>query len=56
MEKLNFLTSVRFWKLVVIALAGVLATQGYIDQEIAGAIAVILGGSVVVNTVDRFSK
>jgi hypothetical protein len=51
----RFLKSVRFWKLFIVAAVGFAAGQGYVPQEVAGAVAVWLGGSVVVRTVDRFS-
>lgn len=60
MEKLDFLKSVRFWKLFVVALLVSLEQQGVITGELlellARLIEIVLGGSVVVRTVDRFSE
>ena len=53
MKDFEFLTSVRFWKLFVVALAGFSVQQGWIPQDVATALAVWLGGSVVVRTVDK---
>jgi len=52
----DFLKSVRFWKLFVIAVLEFLASQGVISFEIAHAFAVLFGGSVAVRTIDRFSE
>ena len=55
-DKLLFLTSTRFWALVLIAIIGVLQTEGILSAEIATALVTILGGFAVVRTVDRFSE
>jgi len=49
----DFLQSVRFWKLFIVALVEFLAAQGIIPQELAHGIAIWLGGSVVIRTIDR---
>jgi len=54
-EKFAFLSSVRFWKLVIIAIVGVLVNQGIIPLEIATAINTLLLGDIAINTIDRFS-
>lgn len=59
-KNLDFLKSVRFWKLFVVAVLVSLEQQGVITGEIAESITrvieVLLGGSVVIRTVDRFSE
>lgn len=59
-KSLDFLTSVRFWKLVVVALLVALEQQGAITGDVAQTITrfieLILGGSVAIRTVDRFSE
>ena len=52
-EKFQFLSSVRFWKLVGIALTTVLMSEQIISTEIGQAIIVLLGGSIAIRTVDR---
>jgi len=52
-EKLMFLTSTRFWALVAIAIVGVLDAELIISSPIAQALVTILGGFVVIRTVDR---
>jgi hypothetical protein len=53
MNKLLFLTSTRFWALVAIAIVGVLDAEGILSSPIAQALVTILGGFVVVRTIDR---
>jgi len=48
-----FLTSTRFWALVAIAIVGVLDAELIISSPIAQALVTILGGFVVIRTVDR---
>ena len=52
-EKLMFLTSTRFWALVAIAIVGVLDAELIISSPIAQTLVTILGGFVVIRTVDR---
>lgn len=56
----SFLQSVRFWKLVAIgvleALVAVGAIDGALGETIARTIELVLGGSVVIGTVDKFGK
>ena len=52
----SFLKSVRFWKLFIVAVAEFIAAQGIIDLSLAHALAIWLGGSVVVRTVDRSAE
>ena len=54
-QKFAFLSSVRFWKLVIIAIVGVLVNQGIVSLEIATAINTLLLGDIAINTIDRFS-
>ena len=53
--KLEFLTSTRFWALVIIAVVGVLQHEGIISLDIMNALDVILWGYVGVRTADKFS-
>lgn len=59
-EKLSFLSSTRFWKLVIIAALESLVITGAIDGATAEAIthlvSAVLGGSVAIRTVDRFAE
>lgn len=57
-NKLAFLTSVRFWNLVIIAAVIVLKKEGIIVDDtlvstISEIIALVLGGSTVIRTIDR---
>ena len=52
----NFLSSRRFWALVVMAIIGVLETEGIIPDEIAKGLITILAGFTVIRTIDRFSE
>lgn len=59
-EKFAFLQSVRFWNLVVVATVIVLKTKGILVDEtlvstILEIIALVLGGSTIIRTVDRNS-
>ena len=55
MNKLNFLQSRRFWGLVVIAVFGVLGSEGIVSSDIVSAVVVVIGGFIGIRTVDRFS-
>lgn len=55
-EKLDFLTSRRFWCLVVAVLIGGFRTIGYIPVEVADPIIKFLLGFITIATVDKFSK
>ena len=52
---LSILSSIRFWQLVV---AVIVATYGdaVVSTELAQAISAILGGSVIVGTVDKIGN
>lgn len=52
----DFLKSIRFWKLGIIALAQFLSHQGVIPQDLSLALTVWLGGSVAVRTIDRIGE
>lgn len=60
MEKIDFLKSIRFWKVVIIAILVSLQINGYIDEGVQTTIVMaldgILAGSVGIRTVDRFSE
>lgn len=49
----QFLTSTRFWAIVIGAVSVALFQDGYLSQAWATAISVIVGGFTVVRTVDR---
>ena len=59
-EKLAFLQSTRFWKVVIAVVLFALVQIGVIDgvaaESIANSLTVILGFSVGIRTVDRFSE
>jgi hypothetical protein len=55
-EKLNFITSRRFWCLVAIAILGVLQQQNILSNEIVNALILVLGGFIGLNTIDKFSE
>ncbi|MEY2702072.1 MAG: hypothetical protein RLY43_705 [Bacteroidota bacterium] len=59
-QKLDFLKSTRFWKIVIAITLESLVTYGVIDtvsaEMVAHIISVTLGLSVTVRTVDRFSE
>ena len=52
----DFLSSRRFWALVVMAIIGVLETEGIIPGEIAKGLITILAGFTAIRTIDRFSE
>jgi len=58
--KLIFLTSTRFWKMVIIGVLVALQGEGVISGGLLEAITVIveiaLGGSVAIRTIDRFAE
>lgn len=54
--KLDFLKSVRFWKLVLAGLAFALADVGVITPAILILVETILLGSVGVRTIDRLGE
>jgi len=56
MENFQFLRSIRFWKLFLVAVAQFLGTQGIIEKSIVDGISLLLLGSVAVRTADRFSE
>ena len=49
----EFLKSVRFWKLIIVSIAQVMATEGIIDFNIVNGLSLVLLGSVIIRTVDR---
>lgn len=55
-EKLLFLTSVRFWVMVIGAVSLYLKTKGIIGDPETILIATIAAGFVAVKTVDRFGE
>lgn len=55
-KQLEFLKSVRFYKLLAVAITQFLATQGIVAKEVADGVSLVLLGSVIVRTVDRNLK
>lgn len=59
-DKLAFLTSTRFWKLVIIGILEALVAVSVIDaaslQALTDIVQLILGGSIAIRTVDRFGE
>jgi len=54
--QLEFLKSVRFWKLVIAGVAFALYQDGVVSQAVLSLVETILLGSVAVRTVDRFGE
>ena len=52
---LNIFSSTRFWAIVFGAIVVYLRQKGFIDQYLMELITTILGGHIVINTVDKFS-
>lgn len=60
-KKFAFLSSVRFWNLVIVAVIIVLKKEGIIVDEtlvstISEIVALVLGGSTVIRTIDRAAE
>lgn len=55
-EKFLFLTSTRFWSIVVGAVVVYLEVKGFIGEAEMFLLNTILGGFVIVKTVDRASE
>ena len=49
----SFIKSNRFWCLVALAVVGVLEGMGVIDPNVALQLKTLLGGFIVVRTLDR---
>lgn len=54
-SKLDFLKSVRFYKLVATAIISILVSNGVLDKSIGDAFTLILLGSVSLATLDKVS-
>jgi len=52
----SFLKSRRFWALILIAIVGVLKSEGIIPDFIAQGLLTILSGFIAVRTIDRFAE
>jgi len=52
----DFLSSRRFWALVLIGIIKALETIGVINSIIADSLTVILSGFIGITTIDKFSK
>ncbi len=55
-DQLSFLTSNRFWAVIIGALTLYLHTKGWIGQPEIVLIETVLGGFVTIRTVDRFAE
>jgi hypothetical protein len=55
MKNIEFLKSLRFWSIVLIALVGYAEAKGYIGESERTLIWTIAGGFGIVRTVDRVS-
>lgn len=55
-NSLKFLTSNRFWALILTGIVQALGKGGYLSPDIVSAFLVILGGFIGIRTVDRFSE
>lgn len=55
-KKFDFLTSVRFWKLVIVGIVFALFKVEVIPEAWFVLIQTVLVGSVIIKTVDRFSE
>jgi TctA family transporter len=55
-KDISFLSSRRFWALIVIAIVGVLGQEGILSSEIVAGLITILGGFVGIRTIDKFSE
>ncbi len=55
-EKLQFLTSSRFWAIVIGALSIYAQSKGWIGEPEMILIATIMGGFTAIRTVDRFAE
>lgn len=52
----RYVTSTRFWSVLIIAVVGFLTAEGEISQNVADLIYTILGGYVGLATIDKFRK
>jgi hypothetical protein len=52
----DFLKSRRFWALILIAIVGVLKSEGIIPDFIAQGLITILSGFIAIRTIDRFAE
>lgn len=55
MSRFQFLTSTRFWAIVLTAIAAYCRIKGYIGDAEVTLITTITGGFTIVRTVDRIS-
>jgi tRNA(His) 5'-end guanylyltransferase len=55
-EKLNFLTSRKFWALIAIAVIEVLRAEGIITNEIANPLVALLYGFIGINLVGKATE
>jgi hypothetical protein len=55
-EKLNFLTSRKFWALIAIAVIEVLRAEGIITSEIANPLVAFLYGFIGINLVGKTTQ
>lgn len=55
-EKFAFLTSTRFWAMIIGAISIYLQTKGYIGEAEMALIATISGGFITIATIDRAAE
>ena len=55
-ELLPFLTSTRYWQIVVAAVVTYMGAKGWIDSDLVLLIDAVTLGSVGIRTVDRFAE
>jgi len=55
-EKLAFLTSRRFWALVLLGVVAYFKSTGQLEPGLAQLFETILGGFTVLTTVDKFRR
>ena len=54
-KKFLFITSTRFWALVILSVCVALNAYGVLPTETLTALITLLGGFITVRTLDRFS-
>lgn len=56
MSKLSFLSSTRFWGLIIMAIVRVLEGEMILSSDLATAIYTIVGGYIGIRTIDKTAK
>ena len=55
-EKFAFISSTRFWSMILGAIAIYLEQEGIISQALSQLLATVAAGFVIVKTTDKFNK